>query len=121
MSEVFEYALIRVVPRIERGEAINVGVILYSRAHGYLRARIHLDERRLRVLDPGADMPAVRAALGVFDSACREGPLAEQPLGTRFRWLTAPRSTMIQPSPVHTGLTDDPEYELEHLFTTLVG
>jgi DUF3037 family protein len=120
MSEVFEYALIRVVPRVERGEAINVGVILYSRGHDYLRTRIHLDEHRLRVLDPAADLAAVRAALGVFVSACSAGPLAEQPLGVRFRWLTAPRSTMVQPSPVHTGLTDDPEAELEHLFDTLV-
>ncbi len=120
MSEVFEYALIRVVPRVERGEAINAGVILYSRAHGYLRTRIHLDEQRLRMLDPGADVAAVRAALGVLVSACREGPLAEQPLGARFRWLTAPRSTMVQPSPVHSGLTDNPEAELEHLFDTLV-
>jgi DUF3037 family protein len=120
MSEVFEYALIRVVPRVERGEAINVGVILYSRAHEYLRARVHLDERRLLVLDPAADLPAVRAALGVFVSACTAGPLAEQPLGARFRWLTAPRSTIVQPSPVHSGLTGDPDAELDHLFDTLV-
>ncbi len=120
MSEVFEYALIRVVPRIERGEAINVGVILYSLGHEYLRARVQLDEHRLQALDAAVDLPAVRAALGVLVSACSEGPLAEQPLGARFRWLTAPRSTMVQPSPVHSGLTDDPEAELEHLFDTLV-
>ncbi len=120
MSEVFEYALIRAVPRVERGEAINVGVILYSRGHDYLWARVHLDERRVRALDPAADLSAVRTALGVIIRACSEGPLAGQPLGARFRWLTAPRSTMVQPSPVHTGLTNDPEAELQHLFETLV-
>src|SRR5260370_32109067 len=120
MSGVFEYAVIRVAPRVERGEGINVGGILYSLGHGSLRARVHLDEDWLRALDPAADLPAVRAALGVFVSACSEGPLAAQPLGARFRWLTAPRSTIVQPSPVHSGLTDNPEAELEHLFDTLV-
>ena len=95
-TEVFEYALIRLVPRIE------------------------LDEDRLRALDPGVDAGAVRAALGAFTKACTEGPLAGRPLGERFRWLTAPRSTIVQPGPVHTGLTADPAAELDHLFDTLV-
>jgi hypothetical protein len=119
-TEVFEYALIRVVPRIERGETINAGVIVYSQQYRYLCARIELNEDRLRALDPGVDTDAVRAALGAFTKACTEGPLAGRPLGERFRWLTAPRSTIVQPGPVHTGLTTDPAAELDHLFDTLV-
>jgi hypothetical protein len=119
-TEVFEYALIRVVPRVERGEAINVGVIVYSHGHRYLRARIELDEGRLRALDPRVDLDAMRAALRAVEKACTEGPLAGRPLGERFRWLTAPRSTVVQPGPVHSGLTADPEGELTHLFDTLV-
>jgi Protein of unknown function (DUF3037) len=119
-TEVFEYALIRLVPRIERGEAINAGVIVYSQQYRYLCARIELDEDRLRALDPGVDADAVRAALSAFTKACTEGPLADRPLGERFRWLTAPRSTIVQPGPVHTGLTADPAAELDHLFDTLV-
>jgi hypothetical protein len=118
--EVFEYALIRVVPRIERGEAINVGVILYSQGHSYLCCRSHLDEQRLRVLDPAVDLAAARSALSAFERACTQGPLAAEPLGARFRWLTAPRSTIVQPGPVHSGLTEDPEAELQHLFDTAV-
>ena len=75
MPEVFEYALVRVVPRVERGEAINAGVIVYSRAHRYLCARIELDEGRLLALDPAADVAAVRSALAAFERACAEGPL----------------------------------------------
>jgi hypothetical protein len=119
-SEVFEYALIRVVPRVERGEAINAGVIVYSQQYRYLCARIELDEDRLLVLDPDVDLGAVRAALLAFAKACTEGPLAGRPLGERFRWLTAPRSTIVQPGPVHTGLTADPQAELGHLFDRLV-
>jgi hypothetical protein len=120
MTEVFEYALLRVVPRVERGEAINVGVIVYSQAYRYLCARIELDERRLLAVDPEVDLDAVRTALSAFEKACTEGPLAGRPLGERFRWLTAPRSTIVQPGPVHSGLTTDPEAELTHLFDTLV-
>jgi DUF3037 family protein len=119
-AEVFEYALIRVVPRVERGEAVNVGVIVYAQAYRYLCARIELDEPRLLAVDPAADLDAVRAALTAFEKACTEGPLAGRPLGERFRWLTAPRSTIVQPGPVHTGLTTDPAAELTHLFDTLV-
>ncbi|HWG12075.1 MAG TPA: DUF3037 domain-containing protein [Streptosporangiaceae bacterium] len=119
-NEVFEYALIRVVPRVERGEAINAGVIVYSQQYRYLRARIELDEDRLLLLDPDVDLDAVRAALRAFARACTEGPLAGRPLGERFRWLTAPRSTIVQPGPVHTGLTTDPPAELDYLFDRLV-
>jgi Protein of unknown function (DUF3037) len=118
--DVFEYALIRVVPRVERGEAINVGVIVYSHAFRYLCARIELDEARLLAVDPAADLDAVRAGLSAFEKACTEGPLSGRPLGERFRWLTAPRSTIVQPGPVHSGLTADPAAELTHLFDTLV-
>ena len=120
MTEVFEYALVRVVPRVERGEAINAGVIVYSRGHRYLAVRIVLDVTRLLAVDPAADVDAVRSALSAFEKACTEGPLADRPLGERFRWLTAPRSTIVQPGPVHSGLTTDPAAELTHLFDTLV-
>ena len=119
-GEVFEYAVVRVVPRVERGEAINVGVIVYAKAFRYLCARIVLDQARLLALDPRVDVAAVRAGLAAFERACTQGPLAERPLGERFRWLTAPRSTMGQPGPVHSGLTTDPAGELDRLFATLV-
>ena len=121
MSEVFEYALIRVVPRVERGELINAGVIVYSKTYRYLRTKIELDERRLLALDPATDLDAVRAALSAFERACFEGPLADRPLGERFRWLTAPRSAIVQPGPVHSGVTDDPAAELDRLFACLVA
>jgi DUF3037 family protein len=119
-TEVFEYALIRVVPRVERGEAVNAGVILYCQMHGYLCTRVQLDEHRLLALDPGADLDVVRAALSAFAKACDSGPGAGRSLGERFRWLTSPRSTIVQPGPVHAGLTADPAAELTRLFDTLV-
>ena len=115
-----EYAVIRVVPRVERGEAMNVGVIVYSHQFRYLCARVELDTGRLLALDPRADLDAVRGGLRAFSKACTEGPLTGRPLGERFRWLTAPRSTVVQPGPVHSGLTADPAAELTHLFDTLV-
>lgn len=119
-TEVFEYALIRVVPRVERGEAINAGVLVYSKPFRYLGCAIELDEVRLVALDPSTDVTAVRAALAAFERACTEGPLADRPLGERFRWLTAPRSAVVQPGPVHGGITADPAAELDRLFTALV-
>ena len=121
MSEVFEYALVRVVPRVERGELINAGVIVYSKNFRYLRTKIALDEQRLLALAPDTDLPAVRRALTAFDAACSQGPLADHPLGERFRWLTAPRSAMVQPGPVHSGLTNDPAGDLDRLFSALVA
>ena len=121
MSEIFEYALIRVVPRVERGESINVGVIVYSKSFKFLRTKIDLNENRLQALAPGTDLAAVRGALSAFERACREGPLAEQTLGERFRWLTAPRSAIVQPGAVHAGLTDNPAADLDRLFTALVA
>lgn len=121
MSEVFEYAVVRVVPRVERGELVNAGVIVYCKSHRFLRTRIGLDERRLLALAPDADLPAIRAALAAFERACSHGPLADRPLGERFRWLTAPRSAVVQPGPVHGGVTDDPAAELNRLFDSLVA
>jgi hypothetical protein len=119
-GEPFEYALIRVMPRVERGELMNAGVILYSQRLGYLGCRIYLNSERLRVLDPAVDVAAVTAALTAIDEACRHDRPAGQSPGMRFRWLTATRSTIVQPGPVHSGLTTDPVAELEHLFDELV-
>lgn len=119
-TEPFEYAVIRVVPRVERGEAINAGVILYSQRHRFLGCQIELNTDRLRVLDPGADVAAVLAALTAVEEGCHAGRPAEEPPGVRFRWLTAPRSTVVQAGPVHTGLTRDPEAEIDRLLRELV-
>ncbi|MFJ3656326.1 DUF3037 domain-containing protein [Streptomyces nigra] len=122
--DVFEYALLRVVPRVERGECVNAGVLVYCRARGYLGARTHLDERRLLALDPDADVAGVRAALDAVERVCGTGEAAGQAAGDdagrRFRWLIAPRSTVVQPGPVHTGLTLDPVAETERLLDRLV-
>ncbi|MFI6345342.1 DUF3037 domain-containing protein [Streptomyces sp. NPDC050560] len=122
--DVFEYALLRVVPRIERGERINAGVVLYCRAHDYVAARTHLDAARLTALDPDADVTGVRAALAAAERVCAGGAAAGQAgrddPGRRFRWLIAPRSTVVQPGPVHTGLTADPAADLERLLELLV-
>ncbi|MEU4111986.1 DUF3037 domain-containing protein [Streptomyces sp. NPDC027717] len=122
--EVYEYALLRVVPRVERGERINAGVIVYCRARGYVGARTHLDEARLLALDPAADVAGVRAALGAVERVCAGGEEAGQAAGDdagrRFRWLIAPRSTVVRPGPVHTGLTADPAAETERLLDLLV-
>ncbi|MET8689377.1 DUF3037 domain-containing protein [Streptomyces sp. NPDC004732] len=122
--DVFEYALVRVVPRVERGEQFNAGVVLYCRAKSYVAARTHLDEGKLLALDPAADAAGIRAALGAVERICEGGAGAGQAerddAGRRFRWLIAPRSTVIQPGPVHTGLTADPEAELNRLLGLLV-
>jgi hypothetical protein len=120
----FEYAVLRVVPRVERGESINAGVVLYCQARSFLAARTHLDTVRLRALDPDADVTGVHAALRAAECLCRggseAGQAAEENPGRRFRWLAAPRSTVVQPGPVHTGLTADPDAELDRLVTLLV-
>ncbi len=122
-KHAYEYSLLRVVPRIERGEAINAGVLLYCRALDYLGARVHLEADRLRVLDPAADADRISAALqGIVDvcTGTSPSPAAVGDIGRRFRWLTAPRSTIIQTSTVHTGLTGNPAAEADHLFGRLV-
>ncbi|MEV5606073.1 DUF3037 domain-containing protein [Streptomyces sp. NPDC052299] len=122
--DVFEYALLRVVPRVQRGECFNAGVVVYCRAKGFVAARTELDETKLKALDPGADVTGVRAALHAVEGICRGGTDAGQAAGDdagrRFRWLIAPRSTVVQPGPVHSGLTTDPEAEVERLLDLLV-
>ena len=124
MRDTFEYAVLRVVPRVERGEALNAGVLVYCRQRDYLGSRVHLDLDRLRALDPTADAAAIEKALQAAADVCAADPAAgaagREELGSRFRWLTAPRSTVVQPGPVHTGLTDDPAAETERLFRLLV-
>lgn len=121
---LFEYAVLRVVPRVERGERVNAGVVVYCRARSFVAARTRLDEARLRALDPRVDLAGVRALLQAVEDLCRGGERAGQAAGDaagqRFRWLTAPRSTVVQPGPVHTGLTRDPHAELERLYDLLV-
>jgi hypothetical protein len=120
----FEYALVRVVPRVERGERFNAGVIVYSRARRFLAARTHLDVVVLRALAPGCDPEDVRPHLAAIEAIASGepagGPIALLPLPERFHWLVSPSSTIVQPSEVHTGLTSDPAATLDHLFATLV-
>jgi hypothetical protein len=119
--DTFEYALLRVVPDIERGELVNVGVLLYCRHREHLAVRTHLDADRLHALAPSADLEAVRDAVAAWEGAVRgEGPSGVLSAGERFRWLIAPRSTVLQPGPVHTGLTADPDAEIERLVARLV-
>jgi hypothetical protein len=114
----FEYAVIRLVPSIERGEQINIGLVVYCRARDFLAVRTHITEERLRVLDPQADLSAVQTVLDGWSQTCDHEK--RMTLGERFRWLTAPRSTVVQPGPVHSGLTTDPAAELERLLGRLV-
>ncbi|RIQ14563.1 DUF3037 domain-containing protein [Jiangella rhizosphaerae] len=120
----FEYAVLRVVPRVERAEFVNAGVIVYSQKADYLAAATHVDAGRLRALDPDADVDAIAAAVEAYARACTDaeaaGPVGATAIGERFRWLTAPRSTIVQPGPVHAGLTDDPAAELDRLLRRLV-
>jgi hypothetical protein len=124
-SRPFAYAVLRVVPRVERGERLNVGVVLFCRQYDYLELRTELDEARLAALAPDVDPAPVRSrleALGhVARGAADAGALAALPPSDRFGWLVAPSSTIIQPSEVHTGLTDDPAATLERLFGAMVG
>ena len=120
----YDYAIIRVVPRVERGELVNVGVILSCPAVDFLDARIELDEERLRALDETLDIDDIRAHLATIPAICAggsgAGPIGELPQRNRFHWLVAPRSTIIQPSPVHTGRTGNPASALERLLDAMV-
>jgi len=124
VASPFEYALLRVVPRVERGEFINAGVVLYCQEARFLGARVHLDPERLRALDPRLDPETVLAHLEVACRVCAGGPQAGavglMPPVHRFGWLVAPRSTVVQPSPVHTGLAEDPKEAIEHLLRVMV-
>jgi hypothetical protein len=121
----FAYALIRVVPRVERGECINVGVVLYSRPRRYLGVRTGFDAQRLLALWPNLDLDAVQRHLEVLclvsNGDPAGGPIALLPPFERFGWLTAPASTIVQPGPVHSGLASDPAATLERLFRDLVA
>ena len=123
-KDTFEYVVLRVVPRVERGESINAAVLVYCRKRDYLGARVHLDAARLRALDPTADPAmigsALQAAADVCASAEEAGAAGREALGSRFRWLSAPRSTVVQPGAVHTGLTSDPDAEADRLLRLLV-
>jgi len=121
----FSYAIVRVVPHVERGEGFNAGVVLFCRQLDFLAARVALDERRLAVLAPDFSPDTVRPQLdAIVASAAGEpagGPIAALPPSERFGWLVAPASTIIQPSPTHTGLCEDPQATLAELFGELVG
>jgi hypothetical protein len=124
-SRAFSYALLRVVPRVERGERLNAGVVVFSRQHDFLGLRANVDERRLAALDPKLDPEPVRSRLEALGQVAAGNPecgaIARLPPSERFGWLVAPSSTIIQPSRVHSGLTDDPAATLEHLFDSLVA
>ena len=124
--EAFEYAVLRVAPRVERGELVNVGVVLFCRTRRFLGVRIELGERQaaaLRALAPDVDLEAVRAHLAsiqaIVGGVSGAGPIAKLDAPERFRWVTSPSSTVIQPSEVHGGVTDDPAGSLEELFEKL--
>jgi hypothetical protein len=120
----YDYAVIRVVPRVERGERINAGVIVSCATQQFLEAAIALDAARLRALDPAIDLAEIEAALAVIPWIAsgdpRGGPVAKLPRGERFHWLVAPRSAVIQTSPVHTGIDDDPRAALQKLLARYV-
>ena len=118
----FDYAIVRVVPQVEREEFINVGVILFCRTRRFLGAKIELDRARLAVLAPDLDLDKVQAHLDLFPIICAggDGPIGELSQAERFHWLITPRSTSIQVSPVHCGLCIDPADTLEHLVETMV-
>jgi hypothetical protein len=120
----YDYAIIRVIPKVEREEFINVGVIVSCPARKFLEARIELDEQRLMALDSTLDVETIRAHLATIPAICaggdRAGPIGQLSQRERFYWLVAPRSTIIQTSPVHTGCCKDPAFVLEHLLDTMV-
>ena len=121
----YQYVVIRCVPRVDREEFINVGVVLYCQATDFLDVAWHVDRDRLAALDPRLDLDQVCDALEFVDGVCagdvRGGAAAEKPIGQRFGFLKAPRSTVLQPGPVHGGVTHDPARQLEHLMEKLVG
>jgi Protein of unknown function (DUF3037) len=121
----FQYAIVRVVPRVERGECLNAGVVLFCRPRRFLAAAMALDEARLRALSPDVDLEAVRRHLEALGRIAAgdpsAGPIAALPPSERFHWLVAPSSTIIQCSAVHTGLSDDPAGELQRLVARLVA
>ncbi len=123
-AETYDYAIIRVVPRVEREEFINVGVILSCPAEKFLQARIELDESRLLALNSGIDLELVHRHLAAFPTICAagpdSGPIGQLPQRARFYWLTARRSAIIQTSPVHSGRCSEPGAAIEHLLAKMV-
>jgi hypothetical protein len=121
----YQYVVLRCVPRVDREEFVNVGVVLYCQATDYLQAAWHVDRERLTALHPGLDLDQVCEALEFVEGVCagdeRGGGAAGKPLGQRFGFVKAPRSTVIQPGPVHGGVTTDPARQLEHLLEKLVS
>ena len=121
----FDYTIVQVVPRVDRDERINAGVILFCPAAAFLGCRIALDARRLRALAPDADVAAVEAQLEAVRAVCAgdaaAGPIARLSPSERFHWLSTPRSTVVQPSPPHAGLCDDPAAALDRLFVASVA
>ena len=123
-AEAFQYALLQVVPRLERGERINAGVVVHCRRHGFLAARVGLDVVRLHALHPDANAGEIRAHLDHLAAVATgeaDDPVAGLERSERFHWLVAPSSTVVQASAVHTGLTEDPAATLERLYETLVA
>lgn len=123
-KHLFEYAVIRVIPRVEREEFLNVGVILYCPTQEFLQTAFELNEERLRAFAADLKSPEIEEHLVAFEQICaggaKAGTIGKLPLGERFRWLTAPRSTVVQTSPVHTGLCSDARETLARLLTKLV-
>ena len=123
-NDVFEYAIVRVVPRVEREEFLNVGIILCCAAQEFLHTAFEVNEGRLRAMHASASIPEIEAHLSMFELVCTgsvgAGSVGLLPMGERFRWLTAPRSTVVQTSPVHTGFCANAQETLEHLLATLV-
>lgn len=121
---IYDYAIVRVVPRVERGEFINAGVIVSCAAKGFLKAGIELDEARLLALDAKADIESVKANLSTIPAICAggdgAGPIGRLSVRERFHWLVAPRSTVIQTSPVHIGRCHDLDAAIDHLLETMV-
>ena len=120
----FQYVVLRCVPRVDREEFVNVGVVLYCQQADFLRAACHVDRGRLQALAPELDLEAVASALSTIEAVCRgddsAGAAGRTPLGTRFGFLSAPRSTVVQPGPIHGGVTSDPAAQLDHLLASLV-
>jgi hypothetical protein len=120
----FQYVVLRCVPRVDREEFVNVGVVLYCQDADFLDSRAHVDAARLAAVAPGLDTGPVESALQAVAAVCRgevsAGAAGAAPLGTRFGFVSAPRSTVVQPGPIHGGMTDDPERHLEHLLDALV-
>ena len=120
----FQYVVLRCVPRVDREEFVNVGVVLYCQQADFLRARCHVDAARLGALAAGLDVDGVASALAAVEAVCRgdesTGAAGRTPLGTRFGFVSAPRSTVVQPGPIHGGLTTDPQRQLDHLLSRLV-